>query len=70
MAFALGPKALAAGYRLAAYETIGSTSTEALAWATLGDPGRLWVVAKSRPPGTGGAAVPGRRRPAISRRRC
>ena len=34
MAFALGPKALAAGYRLAAYDTIGSTSTRG---AGLGD---------------------------------
>ena len=36
-----------------AYETIGSTSTEALAWATLGDPGRLWVVASEQTAGHG-----------------
>jgi BirA family biotin operon repressor/biotin-[acetyl-CoA-carboxylase] ligase len=53
MAFELGPKASAAGYRLAEYETIGSTSTEALAWAALGDPGRLWVVAKMQTAGHG-----------------
>jgi BirA family transcriptional regulator, biotin operon repressor / biotin---[acetyl-CoA-carboxylase] ligase len=53
MAFELGPKARAAGYRLAQYETITSTSTEALAWASLGDPGRLWVVAKEQTAGHG-----------------
>jgi BirA family transcriptional regulator, biotin operon repressor / biotin---[acetyl-CoA-carboxylase] ligase len=53
MAFELGPKARAAGYRLAEYETISSTSTEALAWAALGDPGRLWVVAKEQTAGHG-----------------
>jgi len=53
MAFALGPKALAAGYRLSAYEAVGSTSTEAMAWATLGDPGKLWVVAKEQTSGHG-----------------
>lgn len=53
MAFELGPKASAAGYRLAEYEAIGSTSTEALARAALGDPGRLWVVAKMQTAGHG-----------------
>ena len=53
MAFALGPKALAAGYRLATFETIGSTSTEALALGTLGDPGRIWVVAGEQTAGHG-----------------
>lgn len=53
MVFELGPRASAAGYRLAQYETIGSTSTEALAWAALGDPGRLWVVAKQQTAGHG-----------------
>src|SRR5689334_19763843 len=53
MAFALGPKARAAGYRLAAYDAIGSTSTEAFAWATLGDAGKLWVVAREQTAGHG-----------------
>jgi len=53
MPFALGPKALAAGYRLVTYDTIGSTSTEAAAWAMLGDPGRLWVVAEEQTAGHG-----------------
>jgi BirA family biotin operon repressor/biotin-[acetyl-CoA-carboxylase] ligase len=53
MGFALGPIAEQAGYRLAAYDTIGSTSTEALARARLGDPGRLWVVARVQTAGHG-----------------
>lgn len=53
MNFALGPDALAAGYRLAAFETIGSTSTEALERASQGDPGRLWVVAGEQTAGRG-----------------
>lgn len=53
MGFTLGPSASSAGYRLAVYEKLGSTSTEALAWATLGDPGRLWVVADQQTAGHG-----------------
>jgi BirA family biotin operon repressor/biotin-[acetyl-CoA-carboxylase] ligase len=53
MAFALGPAALAGGYRLAAYERIGSTSGEALSRARDGDPGRLWVVAREQTAGHG-----------------
>jgi BirA family biotin operon repressor/biotin-[acetyl-CoA-carboxylase] ligase len=53
MPFALGPRATAGGYRLAAYETIGSTSTEALARARAGDPGRLWVVSGEQTAGHG-----------------
>jgi BirA family biotin operon repressor/biotin-[acetyl-CoA-carboxylase] ligase len=53
MPFALGPKALAHGYRLAAYETVGSTSSEALERGRSGDPGRLWVVARAQTAGHG-----------------
>jgi BirA family biotin operon repressor/biotin-[acetyl-CoA-carboxylase] ligase len=53
MGFALGPKATASGYRLAAYDTIGSTSTEAMDCARIGDPGRLWVVAREQTAGHG-----------------
>src|SRR5689334_10530714 len=53
MTFSLGPKARAAGYRLAAFDTIGSTSTEALRRAAEGDPGRLWVVARAQTAGHG-----------------
>jgi len=41
MAFTLGPAAIDAGFRLAAYDEIGSTNAEALARAGAGDPGRL-----------------------------
>lgn len=53
MPFELGPKALAAGFRLAVYDAIGSTSTEALARASAGDPGKLWVVAREQTAGHG-----------------
>jgi len=53
MAFALGPKASAAGYRLIAHDSVGSTSTEALAAAERGDRGRLWVVAREQTAGHG-----------------
>lgn len=53
MAFRLGPLASAGGFRLAAYDTIGSTSTEALERARAGDRGQLWVVAKEQTAGRG-----------------
>ena len=53
MAWRLGQKALSHGYRLAAFETIGSTSSEALARASAGDTGRLWVVAGAQTAGHG-----------------
>jgi BirA family biotin operon repressor/biotin-[acetyl-CoA-carboxylase] ligase len=53
MAFALGPKAKAAGYRLDARESAGSTNAEALSLARAGDPGRLWVVSGHQTAGRG-----------------
>lgn len=53
MDFALGPKAQAAGYRLAAFDTIGSTNAEALARARAGDRGRLWIVSAHQSAGRG-----------------
>lgn len=53
MGFKLGPVASAAGYRLAAFDQIGSTNAEALARARAGDPGRLWVVAREQTAGRG-----------------
>lgn len=53
MAFLLGPRARDAGYRLAAFETIGSTNTEAMERARAGDPGDLWVVARAQTAGRG-----------------
>src|SRR6201996_792245 len=45
MAFALGPRATSAGYRLAAFEQIGSTNAEAMARARDGETGPIWFVA-------------------------
>jgi BirA family biotin operon repressor/biotin-[acetyl-CoA-carboxylase] ligase len=53
MVLALGPEATAAGYRLAAFETIGSTNAEALARGRAGDPGRLWVASLAQTAGRG-----------------
>lgn len=49
----LGPKATAAGYRLAAFDTIGSTNTEGMARARDGDPGRLWLYSEEQTAGRG-----------------
>jgi BirA family biotin operon repressor/biotin-[acetyl-CoA-carboxylase] ligase len=53
MQFALGPKAIAAGYRLDARETIGSTNAEALARARAGEAGRFWVATANQSAGRG-----------------
>jgi BirA family biotin operon repressor/biotin-[acetyl-CoA-carboxylase] ligase len=53
MDFRLGPEAVANGYRLAAFDTIGSTNSEALERARAGDPGRLWIAAKAQTAGHG-----------------
>lgn len=53
MPFALGPRATAGQYRLAAHEAIGSTSTEAINRAKAGEAGRLWVAAKAQTAGHG-----------------
>lgn len=51
--FLLGPKARAAGYRLQAFDTIGSTNAEALAACTGGDSGDLWFTARQQTAGRG-----------------
>lgn len=53
MDFALGPKAQAAGYRLASHPTIASTNAEALRLARGGDTGRLWVASPHQTAGRG-----------------
>jgi len=53
MTFTLGPVAHAAGYRMIAHATIGSTSAEAMRLAREGDPGRLWIVAREQSAGHG-----------------
>jgi BirA family biotin operon repressor/biotin-[acetyl-CoA-carboxylase] ligase len=53
MAFALGPKAANAGYRLSAFDAIGSTNAEALAQAAAGEPGNRWFVTDRQTAGRG-----------------
>lgn len=51
--FSLGPKARAAGYRLRAYDTVGSTNAEALEAGAAGDPGGIWFAARQQTAGRG-----------------
>jgi BirA family biotin operon repressor/biotin-[acetyl-CoA-carboxylase] ligase len=53
MAFALGPRALSAGYRLASFDQIGSTNSEAMARAGAGERGPMWFVTSEQTAGRG-----------------
>ncbi len=53
MAFSLGPRAISAGYRLAAFDQIGSTNAEALARARDGERGPIWFVTSEQTAGRG-----------------
>ncbi|MDI3564850.1 biotin--[acetyl-CoA-carboxylase] ligase [Bradyrhizobium sp. Arg816] len=53
MGFALGPRALSAGYRLAAFERTGSTNTDAIEHARAGEPGSMWFVTSDQTAGRG-----------------
>src|SRR5712671_5116069 len=53
MAFALGPRAISAGYRLAAFDSIGSTNAEALTRARDGERGPMWFVTSEQTAGRG-----------------
>lgn len=53
MAFALGPRAAGRGYRLEAFESIGSTNAEALTRARNGERGPLWLVTDKQTAGRG-----------------
>jgi BirA family biotin operon repressor/biotin-[acetyl-CoA-carboxylase] ligase len=53
MTFSLGPRAASAGYRLAAFDRIGSTNAEALARAREGERGPLWFVTSEQTAGRG-----------------
>jgi BirA family biotin operon repressor/biotin-[acetyl-CoA-carboxylase] ligase len=53
MAFQLAPTALADGYRVEAYDRVGSTNVLALERAREGDGGRLWIVSKQQDSGRG-----------------
>jgi BirA family biotin operon repressor/biotin-[acetyl-CoA-carboxylase] ligase len=53
MAFSLGPRAVSAGYRLTAFDSTGSTNTEALAHARAGERGPMWFVTSEQTAGRG-----------------
>jgi BirA family transcriptional regulator, biotin operon repressor / biotin---[acetyl-CoA-carboxylase] ligase len=53
MAFTLGPRALSAGYRLASFDSIGSTNVEAMSRAREGERGPLWFVTSEQTAGRG-----------------
>jgi BirA family biotin operon repressor/biotin-[acetyl-CoA-carboxylase] ligase len=53
MSFSLGPRATSAGYRLAAFDQIGSTNAEALVRARAGERGPIWFVTSEQTAGRG-----------------
>jgi BirA family biotin operon repressor/biotin-[acetyl-CoA-carboxylase] ligase len=53
MTFTLGSRAILAGYRLAAFESIGSTNAEALSRARNGECGPMWFVTSEQTAGRG-----------------
>jgi BirA family biotin operon repressor/biotin-[acetyl-CoA-carboxylase] ligase len=53
MIFSLGPRAISAGYRLAAFDHIGSTNAEAMARARDGERGPIWFVTSEQTAGRG-----------------
>ena len=53
MPFSLGPRATSAGYRLAAFDQIGSTNVEAMGRARAGERGPIWFVTTEQTAGRG-----------------
>jgi BirA family transcriptional regulator, biotin operon repressor / biotin---[acetyl-CoA-carboxylase] ligase len=53
MPFTLGPRATSQGYRLAAFDQIGSTNAEALLRARAGEHGPIWFVTSEQTAGRG-----------------
>jgi BirA family transcriptional regulator, biotin operon repressor / biotin---[acetyl-CoA-carboxylase] ligase len=53
MPFELGPLASGRGYRLVAFDAIGSTNTEAMARARQGERGPVWLVTTEQTAGRG-----------------
>jgi BirA family transcriptional regulator, biotin operon repressor / biotin---[acetyl-CoA-carboxylase] ligase len=53
MTFTLGPHAKSAGYRLATFDQIGSTNTEAMARVRAGERGPVWFVTSEQTAGRG-----------------
>ena len=58
MTFSLGPRAAAAGYRLAAFDQIGSTNAEAMLRARAGERGPIWFVTSEQTAGRGRRSRP------------
>jgi BirA family transcriptional regulator, biotin operon repressor / biotin---[acetyl-CoA-carboxylase] ligase len=53
MTFTLGPRATSAGYRLEAFDQVGSTNVEAIARGRDGDRGSIWFVTTEQTAGRG-----------------
>jgi BirA family transcriptional regulator, biotin operon repressor / biotin---[acetyl-CoA-carboxylase] ligase len=53
MTLALGPRAVAAGHRLVAFDQAGSTNAEAMAHARQGERGPIWFVTTEQTAGRG-----------------
>ena len=53
MVFTLGPRATSAGYRLTAFDSVGSTNVEAMARARDGEYGPMWFVTSEQTAGRG-----------------
>src|SRR6202048_3191350 len=53
MTFSLGPRAISAGYRLAAFDSIGSTNAQAISRAREGEYGPIWFVTSEQTAGRG-----------------
>jgi BirA family transcriptional regulator, biotin operon repressor / biotin---[acetyl-CoA-carboxylase] ligase len=58
MGFALGPRSTSAGYRLAAFDQIGSTNAEAMSRAREGERGPIWLVTSEQTAGRGRRSRP------------
>src|SRR2546423_5854796 len=58
MAFMLGHHAQSAGYRLAAFDSIGSTNAEAMSRARDGERGPMWFVTSDQTAGRGRRSRP------------
>lgn len=53
MAFAVGPRATQAGYRIRSYDRLDSTNSEAMRLAIEGEPGPLWIATDEQTAGRG-----------------
>src|SRR6202051_3563719 len=53
MTFSPGPRAASAGYRLAAFDSVGSTNAEAMSRARDGERGPVWCVTSEQTAGRG-----------------